>query len=91
MCQNDGNIWAGMGWVGDGYEGVHIFTPDGTRISQIPLPEICANVYFGGTKRNRLFMEARQSLYAVYIETVAHISPETRWNCPQGPGVRHLR
>ena len=52
----DGNIWAGCGWVGAGYDGVHIFAPDGERIGMILLPEICANVCFGGTKRNRLFM-----------------------------------
>ena len=71
----DGNIWASAGWVGDGYDGVHIFAPDGDRIGQILLPEICGNVCFGGTKRNRLFMTASQSLYAVYVETQgAHIS-----------------
>ena len=64
-----------MGWVGDGYDGVHIFAPDGTRIGQIRLPEICGNLCFGGTKRNRLFMAASQSLYAVYVETRgAHIT-----------------
>jgi gluconolactonase len=74
-CDEDGNLWAGMGWVGDGYDGVHIFAPDGTRIGQIRLPEICGNVCFGGTKRNRLFMAASQSLYAVYVETRgAHIT-----------------
>jgi gluconolactonase len=38
-------------------------------IGQIRLPEICGNLCFGGTKRNRLFMAASQSLYAVYVET----------------------
>jgi gluconolactonase len=71
----DGNIWAGAGWVGDGYDGVHCFAPDGTRIGQILLPEICSNVCFGGTKRNRLFMTGSTSLYAVYVETQgAHIT-----------------
>lgn len=71
----DGNIWASAGWVGDGYDGVHIFAPDGTRIGQILLPEICSNLCFGGAKRNRLFMTGSQSLYAVYVETQgAHIT-----------------
>ncbi len=71
----DGNIWASAGWVGDGYDGVHCFAPDGTRIGQILLPEICSNVCFGGTKRNRLFMTGSTSLYAVYVETQgAHIT-----------------
>lgn len=70
----DGNIWVGAGWVGAGYDGVHIYAPDGVRIGQILLPDICANVCFGGAKRNRLFMAAGQSLYAVYVETQgAHI------------------
>jgi gluconolactonase len=68
-ADKDGNIWASAGWVGEGYDGVHIFAPDGCRIGQIRLPEICSNVCFGGTKRNRLFMTASQSLYAVYVET----------------------
>ncbi len=68
-CDIDGNLWAAAGWVGDGYDGVHIFAPDGTRIGLIRLPEICGNLCFGGVKRNRLFMAASQSLYAVYVET----------------------
>jgi gluconolactonase len=68
-CDEDGNVWAGMGWVGDGYDGVHVFHPDGTRIGAIRMPEIISNVCFGGTKRNRLFMTGSQSLYAVYVET----------------------
>jgi gluconolactonase len=68
-CDLDGNVWASAGWVGDGYDGVHIFAPDGDRIGLIRLPEICSNVCFGGPKRNRLFMTASQSLYAVYVET----------------------
>jgi gluconolactonase len=60
--------------LGAGYDGVQVFTPEGERIGQIVLPEICANVCFGGPKRNRLFMAAGQSLYAVYVEAHgAHI------------------
>jgi len=71
----DGNIWAASGWVGAGYDGVQIFEPGGDRIGQILLPEICANLCFGGAKRNRLYMAASQSIYAVYVETQgAHIT-----------------
>ncbi len=71
----DGNIWTGAGWVGPGYDGVHVFTPAGERIGAILLPEICANVCFGGAHRNRLFMCASQSVYAVYVATRgAHIA-----------------
>lgn len=65
----DGNVWAACGWVGDGYDGVHVFAPDGKRIGLIKLPEIASNLCFGGVKRNRLFVTAGQSLYAVYVET----------------------
>ena len=75
-CDIDGNIWASAGWVGEGYDGVHVFEPkEGVRIGQIILPEICSNVCFGGTKRNRLFMTGSTSVYAVYVETKgAHIT-----------------
>ena len=70
----DGNIWASAGWGGEGFDGVHIFTSEGQRIGQIVLPETASNICFGGPKRNRLFITASQSLYAVYVETQgAHI------------------
>ena len=68
-CDAEGNIWASAGWAGPGYDGVHVFNPDGERVGQILLPEICANVCFGGPRRNRLFMTASHSLYAVYTNT----------------------
>jgi len=71
----DGNIWASGGWVGYGYDGVHVFTPEGERIGHIRLPETTSNLVFGGPKRNRLMMTASQSIYAVYVNTRgAHIT-----------------
>jgi gluconolactonase len=63
----EGNVWCGFSG-GEGDDGVAIFAPDGTMIGRILLPGRCANVCFGGAKRNRLFMAASQSIYAVYIE-----------------------
>jgi gluconolactonase len=64
----NGNLWCG--WSGGEQEdGVAIFAPDGKMIGRIMLPERCANVAFGGRKRNRLFMTACQSVYSVYVET----------------------
>ena len=60
-CDVDGNIWAGA------RPGVQIIAPDGETIGVIRLPETCANVSFGGVRRNRLFMAASQSLYSVYV------------------------
>jgi gluconolactonase len=74
-CDVDGNVWSSAGWAGEGFDGVHVFAPDGTRIGFIRLPEICSNLCFGGAKRNRLFMTGSQSLYALYVETQgAHIT-----------------
>jgi gluconolactonase len=67
-CDTDGNLWASAGWGGEGFDGVHCLTPEGKLIGKIHLPEPCANLCFGGRKKNRLFMAASQSLYAVYIE-----------------------
>jgi gluconolactonase len=68
-CDQDGNVWAGA------RPGVQVIAPDGTRIGMVRLPETCGNLCFGGQKRNRLFMTASQSLYAVYVETTgAHIA-----------------
>jgi gluconolactonase len=50
-------------------DGVMVFAPDGDLIGRIALPERCANVCFGGLKRNRLFMAGSQSIYALYVNT----------------------
>lgn len=68
-CDVDGNIWAAAGWVGDGFDGVHVFNPDGQLIGLIKLPEIGGNLCFGGPKRNRLYIAASTSIYSVYVET----------------------
>ena len=65
----DGNVWSAAGWGGAGFDGVHVFAPDGTLIGAIHLPEAVSNVCFGGVKRNRLFITASQSLYSLYVET----------------------
>ena len=58
-----GNLWSSAG------DGVHCFAPDGTLLGKIPVPEICANVEFGGPKKNRLFICGQTSLYSVYLNT----------------------
>ena len=64
----DGNLWCGWGMSPE-LDGVRVFTPQGEPIGHISLPERCANVCFGGKKRNRLFMAAAHSLYSVYVNT----------------------
>src|SRR5271154_95907 len=68
-CDIDGNLWCGWGQGVAELDGVMIFAPDGKPIGRIALPERCANVCFGGSKRNRLFMAASQSIYALYVNT----------------------
>jgi gluconolactonase len=58
-----GNIWSSAA------DGVHCYTPDGTLIGKIKVPEVVANVCFGGAKKNRLFICATTSLRAVYLNT----------------------
>jgi len=67
-CDIQGNLWCGWGMT-PGLNGVAVFASNGTMIGHIALPERCANLCFGGRKRNRLFMAASQSLYSVYTNT----------------------
>lgn len=71
----DGNLWSAAGWGGDGYDGVHCFAPDGDLIGKIKLPETCANLCFGGERKNRLFMASSQSLYSLYVEALGAQTP----------------
>ncbi len=64
----DGNLWCGWGMTPE-LDGVRVFSAKGEPIGHIALPERCANVCFGGRKRNRLFMAAAHSLYALYVNT----------------------
>lgn len=71
----DGNLWCGFGSNGAldadpaALDGVMVYDPSGRPLAHIHLPERCANLCFGGAKRNRLFMAASHSLYALYVET----------------------
>ena len=65
-----GNVWCSSNAGNNvGYSGVTVHSPDGKLLGRIRLPEVCANLTFGGPKRNRLFMAAGQSLYALYVNT----------------------
>jgi gluconolactonase len=61
----DGNLWASA------EDGVHVYAPDATLIGKIAIPEVVANLCFGGPKRNRLYVCATTSLYAIYVNARA--------------------
>jgi gluconolactonase len=63
-----GNLWCSSN-APLGYAGVLVFNPAGKLIGRIRLPEVCANLCFGGPKRDRLFMAASQSLYMMQTAT----------------------
>ena len=69
----DGRLWCGLGSDGragapsQGLDGVRVHDRDGRPIAHIHLPERCANVCFGGAQRNRVFMAASHSLYALFV------------------------
>jgi gluconolactonase len=69
-CDVEGNLWvssnAGRAL---GYSGVTVWNPAGKLLGRIRIPEVCGNLTFGGPKRNRLFMAASQSIYAIYVGT----------------------
>ena len=65
----DGNVWTSAG------DGVHCYAPDGTLLGRIKIPEAVSNVCFGGPKRNRLFITATTSLYAVYLAQSGALRP----------------
>jgi gluconolactonase len=58
-----GNLWASSA------DSVHAYAPDGTLIGRIRVPELVSNVCFGGRNRNRLYITAQTSLYAIYLNT----------------------
>jgi len=63
-----GNVWCSMGWADPAEDGVRCYAPDGDLIGKVHLPEVAANLCFGGRKRNRLFICASTSIYALYVD-----------------------
>ena len=63
-----GNVWCSMGWTDPAEDGVRCYAPEGDLIGKVHLPETAANLCFGGRKRNRLFICASTSIYALYVD-----------------------
>ena len=71
----DGNVWCSMGWADPAEDGVRCYAPDGDLIGKVHLPEGCANLCFGGRKKDRLFMCASTSVYALYVNARGAMVP----------------
>ena len=56
-------------------DGVHCFAPDGTLLGKIKIPQTVANLCFGGPRKNRLFITATHSLYAIYVNVTGCARP----------------
>ncbi|MDR5781444.1 SMP-30/gluconolactonase/LRE family protein [Caballeronia sp. LZ065] len=56
-----GNIWTSAD------DGVHCYAPDGALLGKILIPEVVANLTFGGFNRNRLFIAATSSIYSLHV------------------------
>ena len=65
----DGNLWVGWGMGAEGLDGVSVFNKEGKLIGRVDLPARCANLCFGGTYRNRLFMCGSTGVYSLYVNT----------------------
>jgi len=65
----EGNVWCTMGWGDPREDGVRCYAPNGDLLGKVQLPETCGNLCFGGKKRNRLFIAASTSIYALYVDT----------------------
>jgi gluconolactonase len=74
-CDSDGNVWCSMGWSDPTEDGVRCYAPNGNLIGKIHLPEGCANLCFGGRKKDRLFMCASTSVYALYLNAQGAMTP----------------
>ncbi|MHB1304656.1 MAG: SMP-30/gluconolactonase/LRE family protein [Acidiphilium sp.] len=70
-----GNVWCSMGWHEPSHDGVWCYSPEGELIGKVHLPEACSNLCFGGKKRNRLFMTASTSVYALYVDIQGSLLP----------------
>jgi gluconolactonase len=74
-CDVEGNVWCSMGWGDPAEDGVRCYAPNGDLIGKIHLPEGSANLCFGGKKKDRLFMCASTSVYALYVNAEGAMVP----------------
>ncbi len=61
-----------------GPEGVWIFSPAGTHLATIPVPEAVGNVTWGGTDRRTLYIAASSGIYRIALLQPGAAVPRTR-------------
>jgi len=62
-ADEDGNIWSSAA------DGVHCINPQGHLIGKVRVSFTVANLCFGGLHKNRLFILASQTLFAIFVNT----------------------
>ena len=62
-----GHLWSSAS------DGIHCFHPDGTRLGKILVPEVVANLCFGGVRGNRLLITATTSVYEIAVNAKSAI------------------
>jgi sugar lactone lactonase YvrE len=73
----DGNVWCSVGWGDLNENGVRGYNAGGDLLGKIHIPETVANLCFGGTFRNRLYICGSTSLYAVYTSATGALEALT--------------
>ncbi|WP_316295316.1 SMP-30/gluconolactonase/LRE family protein [Aestuariicoccus sp. MJ-SS9] len=66
---DQGNLWSSA------QDGVRVFDPEGNPLGRIKLPQMVANLTFGGPRRNRLFIASTHTLCAVFVGVNGAQSP----------------
>lgn len=64
-----GRLW------GAAHDGLHCYEPDGTLVGKLLLPEITANLAFGGPQGNHLYLTSTTSLYTLRVNFRAATYP----------------
>ena len=71
-CDAEGNVWV----TAPG--GIRVYSPDGAQLGTVRIPEMPANLHWGGSEWRTLFVCATTSVYAVETRVGPHIEPFMR-------------
>ena len=71
-CDAEGNVWV----TAPG--GIRVCSPDGAQLGTVRIPEMAANLHWGGAEWRTLFVCATTSVYAVETKVGPHIEPFMR-------------